>query len=232
MAGVQAIVLLIIIPAIAWSVALFLLRRAREELEREGPPEAADERSPGRIVVYVGFSGAPLVFGIILYVLARPVLDAIDGPAAITFVRLEPVLFWAAFAFAAAACSAIAAQTWIVSSRLRAFMGPGFGRVFSLSAVPTTAVIFAVISTFLLLGYADSVPATGPAASDSALASAIGSFQAFAVGTIAFPVAAGFANRFRDLSQRGFVRAIRILEVGELPVVVGLVLIFLSLRAL
>ena len=232
MAGLQAIILLIFVPAIAWSIAFFLLKTRREALEREGQSEAPSELSNGRFVVYLGYSGAPVVFGIILYVLARPVLDAIDGLAAGTVVRLGPALFWAAFSFSAASCSTIAAQTWIVSSRFRPFLGAGFGRVLTLSAVPTTAAVFALASTFLLIEYAGSVLAGNPAASDSALASAISSFQAFAIGTIAFPVAAGFSNRVRDLSQHGFVRAIRFLEVGELPIVVGLVLIFLALRAL
>src|SRR2546427_11534948 len=87
-------------------------------------------------------------------------------------------------------------------------------------------------SMLLLLGNVNSTLGGGPAPSDSALAGAISSFQAFAVGTIAFPVAAGFSNRVRDLGQRGLLRAVRLLEVGELPVLVGLVLVFLALRAL
>ena len=232
MAGLEALILLIVVPTIVWLIALFSLQAAREELPREGPPEAARELSTGRIFVYAGYSGAPIVCGIIVYILAQPVLDVMDGLAAATMVRLEPVLFWASFAFSVASFSAIAAQTWIVRSRLREFLGPGFGRVFILSAVPTTAIIFALVSMLLLLGHLDSALGGGPAPSDSALASAIGSYQGFAVGTIAFVAAAGFSNRVRDLSQRGFLRAVRILEVGELPVLVGLVLIFLALRAL
>jgi hypothetical protein len=98
--------------------------------------------------------------------------------------------------------------------------------------VPTTAVVFALVLLLLLLGYADSVLVGGPVAPDPALSGAIGSFQAFSVGTVAFPVAAGFSNRIRDLSQRGFARALVILDVGELPVLVGLVLAFLALRSL
>ena len=232
MAGLLALILLIGVPSVAWLLALFSLETARRKPPPEGPAEAAREHSTGRILVYVGNSGAPIAFGIIVYVLAKPVLDVIDGLAAGTNMRLEPVLLWATFAFSVASCSAIAAQTWIVRSRFREFLGPGFGRVFILSAIPTTAVIFALVSMLLLLEYMDSTLAGGQMPSDSALAGAISSFQAFAVGTIAFPAAAGFSNRVRDLSQRGFLRAVRILEVGELPVLVGLVLVFLALRAL
>jgi len=231
-AGLLAPILLIGVPTIAWLLALFSLRTARREPPPEGPAEAAREHSTERILVYALNSGAPIAFGIIVYVLAKPVLDVIDGLGAGTNVRLEPVLLWATFAFSVASCSAIAAQTWIVRRRLREFLGPGFGRVFILSAVPTTAIVFALVSMLLLLGNVNSTLGGGPAPSDSALAGAISSFQAFAVGTIAFPVAAGFSNRVRDLGQRGFLRAVRILEVGELPVLVGLVLVFLALRAL
>jgi len=61
---------------------------------------------------------------------------------------------------------------------------------------------------------------------------ATASFQAFALGTVAFPVAAGFSNRVRNLDQRGFMRAILIMELGELPVLVGLVQAFLALGSL
>jgi hypothetical protein len=231
-AGLQAIVLLIVVPFVAWLIALLSLQSARADLVREGPPGASSELSQSRILLHAGYSGMPILFGVILFFLARPALNVIDGFGTGTVVRLEPVLVWGAFAYAVASCSTLAAQTWIVRTRLRAFLGPRFGRVLPLSALPTTAVIFALVLLLLFLGFTDSVLSGGPAASDSALASAVASFQAFAVGTIAFPVAAGFSNRVRDLSQRGFVRAILIMDIGELPVLVGLVQGFLALRAL
>jgi len=231
-AGLQTLILLIVVPAIAWMIALVSLRSARGELQREGPLEPAQDSSKARILAHVGYSGVPVVFGVILYALARPALDAIDSRATGNVVRLEPLLLWASFAFSVASCSAIAAQTWIVRSRLRAFLGSGFGRVLPLSAVPATAVVFALILLLLLLGHTNSVLAGGPTASDSALSGAIGSFQAFAVGTVAFPAAAGFSNRIRELSQRGFTRAILIMEIGELPVLIGLVQTFLAIGSL
>src|SRR5207245_4005025 len=120
----------------------------------------------------------------------------------------------------------------IVKSRLLAFLGSEFGRVLPLWVVPATGLIFALILGFLVLAYVDSVLAGVPVASDSAASGAISSFQAFALGTVAFPVAAGFSNRVRDLNQRGFMRAILIMEVGELPVLVGLVETLLALGSL
>jgi len=172
-AGLLAPILLIGVPTIAWLLALFSLRTARRAPPPEGPAEAAREHSTERILVYALNSGAPIAFGIIVYVLAKPVLDVIDGLGAGTNVRLEPVLLWATFAFSVASCSAIAAQTWIVRRRLREFLGPGFGRVFILSAVPTTAIVFALVSMLLLLGNVNSTLGGGPAPSDSALAGAI-----------------------------------------------------------
>ncbi len=230
-ARLEALILLVIVPAIAWMTALFLLRSAHEKLAREGL-DVTQGTSRGRILVFLGYSGTPVVFGIISYVLARPALDASDAIANASVVRLEPLLLWATFAFSVASCSTIAAQAGIVRSRLWAFLGSGFGRVLPLSVVPTTAVVFALVLLLFLLGYTDSVRAGGPVASDSVLSGAIGSFQAFAVGTVAFPIAAGFSNRIRDLSQRGFTRALLIVEIGELPVLVGLVQAFLALSSL
>ncbi len=232
MAGLQALILLIVIPAIAWAVALLVLQSARAELARESAPESAQERSKARILVHLGYSGTPVLLGLVLYVLARPGLDAIDRGASGGVVRLEPLVLWASFAYAVASCSTLAAQTWIVKSRLRAFLGSEFGRVLPLWVVPATGVIFALILVFLVLAYVDSVLGGVPVGSDSAASGAISSFQAFALGTVAFPVAAGFSNRMRDLNQRGFVRAILIMEVGELPVLVGLVQTFLALGSL
>ncbi len=231
MAGLQALILLIIVPAIAWMIALFLLRSAHEELGRERP-DGTQGTSTGRILVFLGYSGTPVVFGIISYVLTRPALDVSDPLVNASLVRLEPLLLWATLAFSVASCSTIAAQTGIVRSRLRSFLGSGFGRVLPLSVVPATAVVFALVLQLFLVGYTDSVRAGGPVASDSALSGAIGSFQAFAVGTVTFPIAAVFSNRIRDLSQRGFTRALLILEIGELPVLVGLVQAFLALGSL
>src|SRR5437870_9987787 len=124
--------------------ALFLLRSAHEKLAREGL-DVTQGTSRGRILVFLGYSGTPVVFGIISYVMARPALDASDAIANASVVRLEPLLLWATFAFSVASCSTIAAQAGIVRSRLWAFLGSGFGRVLPLSVVPTTAVVFALV---------------------------------------------------------------------------------------
>jgi len=231
-AGLQALILLVVVPAVAWAVGLLVLQSARRELVRDSGPQPTLEPSKARILLHLGYSAMPILLGLVLYALARPALDAIDRGSTGDVVRLEPLMLWASFAYAVAACSTLAAQTWIVKSRLRAFLGPEFGRVLPLWVVPTTGVIFALILVFLLLAYAASVLAGVPVASDSALSGATASFQAFALGTVAFPVAAGFSNRVRNLNQRGFMRAILIMELGELPVLVGLVQAFLALGSL
>src|SRR6266705_566735 len=74
-------------------------------------------------------------------------VGATANPRAIEGARSPPL--WV-FAYAVAAGSTLAAQTWIVKSRLRAFLGPEFGRVLPLWVVPATGVIFALIVVFLL----------------------------------------------------------------------------------
>ena len=232
MAGLEAFILLVVVPAIAWTVALLVLQSARGELARESALQPTQEPSKARVLLHFGYSAMPILLGLVLYALARPALDAIDRGSTADVVRLEPLVLWASFVYAVAAGSVLAAQTWIVKSRLRAFLGPEFGRVLPLWVVPATGVIFALIVVFLLLAYVDSVLAGVPVASDSAVSGATASFQAFALGTVAFPVAAGFSNRVRNLNQRGFMRAILIMELGELPVLVGLVQAFLALGSL
>ena len=71
-------------------IALFSLRSVHEELAQEGP-DVTQGTSTGRILVFLGYSGTPVVFGIISYILARPVLDASDAVANASVVRLEPL---------------------------------------------------------------------------------------------------------------------------------------------
>src|SRR5207249_1642333 len=119
-------------------IALFSLRSVHEELAQEGP-DVTQGTSTGRILVFLGYSGTPVVFGIISYILARPVLDASDAVANASVVRLEPLLLWATFAFSVASCSTIAAQPGLAGGRLGPFLGSGSGRVLPLPAVPRTA---------------------------------------------------------------------------------------------
>jgi len=152
-AGLQALILLVVVPAVAWAVGLLVLQSARRELTRESGPQLTLEPSKARILLHLGYSAMPILLGLVLYALARPALDAIDRGSTGDVVRLEPVVLWASFAYAVAAGSTLAAQTWIVKSRLRAFLGPEFGRVLPLWVVPATGVIFALILVFLLLAY-------------------------------------------------------------------------------
>src|SRR5439155_412835 len=102
------------------------------------------EPSKARILLHLGYSAMPILLGLVLYALARPALDAIDRGSTGDVVRLEPVVLWASFAYAVAAGSTLAAQTWIVKSRLRAFLGPEFGRVLPLWVVPPSGASLVV----------------------------------------------------------------------------------------
>ena len=64
------------------------------------------------------------------------------------------------------------------------------------------------------------------------VATATAAFQAFALAVVAFPVAAWVSNHVKNLSGRGFARALIVMEAGELPVLLGLVLGFLAIDAL
>ncbi|HVG36712.1 MAG TPA: hypothetical protein VNA10_03180, partial [Thermoplasmata archaeon] len=67
MAGLLALILLIGVPSVAWLLALFSLHAARADLMREGPPGASSELSQSRILLHAGYSGMPILFGVILF---------------------------------------------------------------------------------------------------------------------------------------------------------------------
>src|SRR5438093_3317555 len=88
-------------------IALFSLRSVHEELAQEGL-DVTQGTSRGRILVFLGYSGTPVVFGIISYAVFCLEIKASDAIANASVVRLEPLLLCATFAFSVASCSTIA----------------------------------------------------------------------------------------------------------------------------
>jgi len=60
----------------------------------------------------------------------------------------------------------------------------------------------------------------------------VSSLQAYAVATLGFLAGALASNRVKDLSLRGFQRAVLFAAAGEFPALLGLVGSFLAIRGL
>src|SRR5947208_15221761 len=73
-AGLQALILLVVVPAVAWAGGLLVLQSARRQLTREAGPQLTLDPSKARILLHLGYSAMPILLGLVLYALARPAL--------------------------------------------------------------------------------------------------------------------------------------------------------------
>ncbi len=115
---------------------------------------------------------------------------------------------------------------------LSSFLGSDFGRVLPISVIPFTDSVFALVLAFLAFGYIGGIANGAASASPPALGAAVAALQAYALASLAMPIAAAASNRVRDLSARGFSRALLVAELGELPILLGLVMGFMALSGL
>lgn len=237
MAVLETLALLVFVPVgVAVVVALFL-RAAAQETIQSLPPDALPDQGRGRLPVGFALAAAPVPLGLVLWFLAMPVAEPVDAGTMVASGSAAALLFWAALAFAFAAAASGASLALCIRSRMEDFLGSGFGRVLPIAVISFTGVVFALVLNFLLLGYLlDFVPGGGRGGMAFAAAgpvqAAVGAFQAYTVATLAFPAAALASNRVRDTSQRGFLRAVVLMEAGELPVLLGLVWAFLAIGGL
>lgn len=133
---------------------------------------------------------------------------------------------------AVAACCTVVGQAIVLRGRLPSYLGSDFGRVLPISIIPFTDVIFALVLASLAFLYIDRVAHGDVPAPASAVGTAVSAFQAYAVASLAIPASAAVSNRVRDLSARGFTRALMIADLGELPILLGLVMGFLAISGL
>jgi len=171
------------------------------------------------------------VLGIVLWFLSRPIASAMEAGAIPSAVGLGVPLLWAGIAYSTASCAAAASQALLLKARFPGAFSQDMGRILTLYATPLTAVVFAVVLDLLLFGFLNSAFA-GRTASAAAIDGVVRALAAFALGTLAFPVAAAVSNRIRDTSGRGFLRVLLILELGEVPVVLGLIMGLLAISSL
>ncbi|HYM40752.1 MAG TPA: hypothetical protein VEY12_11550 [Thermoplasmata archaeon] len=231
MDSTQTLLLLVVVPVVAWVASLLVLHGAYQEIQRDW---LAGGRTPpfSRIVVASVYGAVPVLFGLSLWFLSLPFVDTLNSMTSSAAADAEQLLQWVSVTTAVAACCTVAGQTIVVRGRLSSYLGSDFGRVLPISVIPFTDMVFVLVLAVFAFRYVHGVAQGGIPAGAAAVGSAVSAFQAYAVASVAIPVSAAVSNRGRDLSARGFVRALMIADLGELPVILGLVLGFLAIGGL
>jgi hypothetical protein len=227
----QTFLLLVGVPIIAWAGVLLLLRAAFQQVQRDWlvrgqtPPFS-------RIIVACAYGAVPVLFGLSIWLLSLSFTDTLNAAASVAASDAEQLLLWVSVTTAVAACCTVTAQAIVLRGRLPSYLGSDFGRVLPISVIPFTDMVFALVLAFFAFRYIDGIAHGDAPAASTAVVSAVNAFQAFAVASLAIPASAAVSNRVRDLSARGFTRALMIADVGELPILLGLVMGFLALGGL
>jgi hypothetical protein len=172
--------------------------------------------------VIVGYGVAPVVLGVVLWILAQPIARSIEAGVAFPSAPFDLLLRWAGIAYFAASCATLAAQELFLRARFSAAFSEDMGRIMVLWVIPLTAVVFALVLDLQILGAMNSALAGSRVLRTDAVDGVSRALGTFSLGTLGFPVAAVVSRRMRDLSGRGFLRILLVFEAGELPVVLGL----------
>ncbi len=231
MDSTQGFLLLVGVPIGAWAVSLLVLRGAYQDVQRDWLSRG--QTPPfSRLVIANVYGVVPVLFGLSLWLVSLNFADALNAGTSADLLGASGLFVWACIASAVAGGCTVTGQTLVVRSRLSSYLGSDFGRVLPLSVIPFTGSVFAMVLAFLAFGYVDGVVIGSYIAPSAAVDSAVSALQAYSLACLAIPVTAWVSNRVRDLSGRGFTRALLIEDVGELPLLLGLVLVFLALSGL
>ncbi len=231
MDSTESLLLLVVVPIVAWAASVLVLRGRYQDVQRDWTSRG--QTPPfSRIIVVSAYGVVPVIFGLLLWVSSRSFADGLAGGTIQTALDAQNLFLWAVVANCVAACCTVAGQTFVVRSRMSSFLGSDFGRVLPISVIPFTDSVFALVLAFLAFSYISGVVGGGAAAGTPAVVSAVTALQAYSVASLAIPVTAAVSNRVRDLSARGFMRALMIAEIGELPIILGLVMGFMAIAGL
>jgi hypothetical protein len=169
-----------------------------------------------------GYGVAPVVLGVVLWILAQPIARSIEAGIAFPSASFDLLLRWAGIAYFAASCATLAAQELLLRAPFSAAFSEDTGRIMVLWVIPLTAVVFALVLDLQILGAMTSTLTDSRVLRTDAVDGVSRALGAFSLGTLGLPVAAVVSRRMRDLSGRGFLRILLVFEAGELPVVLGL----------
>lgn len=238
MAGFEALLLLLVVPTGAAILAIVAGWLTYSDLRARGTiPDRvampAGEMSPmGMFIVFPAIVATVVVFGFVLWFLGSDVALDIDSGAGPTIDLANRLFLWTAITFAWATCIVVAAEAWVARARMRQFVSRDFGRVQPLIVIPEVVVIFALIIVFLILGRLGDALGGSGSLQASAVNSVILSLQVFAVSTLAVLGSSGASGRVKDLSGRGFLRAIVTAEIGAFVPLTAFVWTFFQIGSL
>lgn len=230
--GPLLILTLLVVPVLLYIVSVVLLRARFNAVRDSVPSESLTPRYANRFFVIMGYGAAPVLFGFALLSLSLPYADTLNQPGTGSAGPLGELLVWTAVAFSVAVCATLIGTLLVLHSRMGSFLSSDFRRVLPLAVIPYTASVFAFVVAFLVLRYVGYVLGGGTVAAPDRLSAVVSALQAFAVSMLAMPVGSAVSNRVKDLGLRGFRRAALIADLGEVPMVVGLVWAFLAIGGL
>lgn len=212
-----AVIVFIILPAMAWILALVASSLAWRSLTSR-PLDAPPRTRPGMVrQLYAMVVLDPVLFGFVLWILTAPVTEALQAGGPSDAVGAGVRLFVSAgIVYALTSFIVAATQARIYSRRIRDLIGAFSARALSLVVIPTLAIVSALLAGFLTLRFTVSFLA-GPlpaAAADPWVFAWI----VFGICGLAVPVMAELALR-QDLATRsGFLRAASLSLLGVIPV--------------
>ncbi len=230
-AGTEALLFLVVVPVFAFAMDLLLLRGAYETAQRDLSARGIAS-SPSRVYVLMGYGAFPVVLGIVLWTLSVPVTNRTDAGSSSALADLQSLIVWTSIAYGVAAIITSLARASVLRTRMAGALGTDFGRILPIAVIPFTASIFALVLGFLVLGYVETALDGGLIPAASSVSTAVSSLQAYSVATLGFLAGAVASNRFQDLSESGYQRALLFAVAGELPAVIGLVAAFLAIQGL
>ncbi len=222
MVGVEELLLYFLVaPAIAYAGGTLAIRVTMRRIAEHQLGFLRERGITQRFLVFAMYLATPIVFGIVIFV---RLLRAQTSPENDTALR------WIGSAYMVASVLTVASETWIVVRRKAIAFHEHFARVLTLTVLPETAVLFALIVTFFAApDLARPLTQTGA----DALARA---GQLTLLGALGAPIAAFFANRTPSLNPQpgefaGFGRAVSLAAVGSAWSALCMALAFLQILA-
>ncbi len=112
------------------------------------------------------------------------------------------------------------------------FVSREFGRILPILVFPEVVVIYALLLVFFTLDRIGAAVELSLPLAPAAVNSMVSAFEIFALSALAVPVAAAASNRVRDISGKGYLRALVTAEAGALISLLGFAWAFLQIGTL
>jgi len=213
-------------PILAWIAGAVLAWSAYSDLRSRPAGLEATALARLRLPVYFALSATAVIFGLVLWLLLAG-LETEFGALQGSFYTVVP---WMAIGFAFVASAVIGSQALLARGRLREFVGIHFGRVLPVLVIPSTAVIFDLVLSFLVYGRLSDLLSRSSVLSDTTAARFVLVFQVFAISALANPAGIVLSFRVRDITTtHGFVRTLYFADVASVASVLALAWGFLQL---